>query len=522
MADAWHNQRPAVLDQANQIVASLTREVAFIDHLDLNTHELDLAQARQQLRDELVARCDNFGGFGGAPKFPRPSYVEALLEFDDVESEQVVIRTLENMSRGGLYDHLAGGFARYSVDAIWHVPHFEKMLSDQALLARAYLRAARRFPTYAHWRSVAIDTLHFVRRDLAKGDEFISSLDADADGVEGSHVTWSVDEVTTLLQSHGLSQLTERVLQRYRITTPGLFEGRSIPRLGDNEPFSTPEELTEALEVLRSARANRPQPNRDDKVILEWNAMVASAFFLSDDTALIDSGTTLLDALWRTHFERDVWWRTDHVSSYATASDIAWLLDAHIDGFEATGEQDYLSRASDLVTYLLTHYWDGEVPTSAQPNEGRGLFAQCDLASDLIIRPKEIFDGATPSAHAIGCRALARYSLCTGDEGARLASERLVVLAQTLISQHPSAVPDLVEGAGFAFGGLEVVIPGPRNELSEHVRSMSMTRTVLITGSGSTPLLRDRLSGWAYVCRRGQCRLPVRTIDDLERQLASE
>ena len=145
VASAWSDQREAVMQQANELREALEREISFVDHLSPLTETLDVTAARRRLRDELVGRVDPDGGFGDAPKFPRPSYVEALLDFDDHESVAAVTLTLEAMSRRGLYDHVRGGFARYSVDAQWHVPHFEKMLSDQALLARAYFRAARRF-----------------------------------------------------------------------------------------------------------------------------------------------------------------------------------------------------------------------------------------------------------------------------------------------------------------------------------------------------------------------------------------
>jgi hypothetical protein len=146
MSEAWTNRRDVVEHQAKELSSAIEREVSFIDHLAPYVETLDLVTVRARLRDELVDRFDADGGFGDAPKFPRPSYVEALLAFDDPRARFAVGQTLDAMSRRGLYDHLRGGFARYSVDAQWHVPHFEKMLSDQALLARTYLRAAKAIP----------------------------------------------------------------------------------------------------------------------------------------------------------------------------------------------------------------------------------------------------------------------------------------------------------------------------------------------------------------------------------------
>ncbi len=519
MRDVWTNRRADVIAQAAQLHEALGREVAFIDHLAPIDQPLDLAASRGLLRDDLVGRVDADGGFGDAPKFPRPSYVDALVYFDDPEARAAVTRTLDAMSRRGLYDHLRGGFARYSVDGIWHVPHFEKMLCDQALLARTYLRAARVLPGHDEWREVALDTIRFVLADLTVDGGFASSLDADAHGIEGSHVTWTPDEVGDALKSARREGDLTAALTRWRIESPGRFEGRSIPRLADGEPFVTPPRLERALEAMRTARDLRVQPGRDEKVVLEWNAMFASALTQSGDGALVLRGLELLDSLARTHFAGSVWWRTERREAHATASDVAWLLDASLDAFEATGDERWTDRASSLARYLVAHYWDGDVPTADWPDAGRGIFAQSDLVTDLATRPKEIFDGATPSSHAVACRALARLALCTGDPGPAVIAQRLVELARPLLVQHPGAVPDLLEAAGFALEGVEVVVPGPANLLSDHVRSMAMRRSVLVTGSGDCALLAHREVGLAYVCRAGVCRLPVADVAGLAREL---
>ena len=520
MRDAWTTQRDAVIAQATELNTALARDISFIDHLAPFTEALDLSAARRALRDELVGRVDVDGGFGDAPKFPRASYVDALLEFDDDESRACVIRTLDAMARRGLYDHLRGGFARYSVDAQWHVPHFEKMLSDQALLARTYLRAAALVEGHHWWREVALDTIQFVLNDLQLDGGFAASLDADADGVEGSHVTWTPDEVRRALDRDGEGRHLTEVLARWRIETPGAFEGRSIPRLDSAVPFTTPDSLRESHSSLRRARAARIQPSRDEKIILEWNAMIATALFASHRDDLVTRGLTLLTSLAASHHRDGVWWRTATHQTHATAADVAWMIDASLDAFEVDGDDRWLRSATDLSTYLLAHYWDGAVPDARHPHEGRGLLSVSDLVTDLSARPKEIFDGATPSSHAVACRALARLAHCGGDADLLAVAQRLVELAATLVASHPGAVPDLVAAAGFALDGVEVVVPGGENELSRHVRSRAMTRSVLITGTGSSPLLRDRVAGLAYVCTSGVCQLPVASGAELDEQLA--
>jgi uncharacterized protein len=517
LRDAWVNQRALIEQQAGELADALSREIHFVDHLAPYREALNLADVRERLRRELVSQVDSEGGFGSAPKFPRPSYVDALLQFDDGESREAVSLTLDAMSRRGLYDHLGGGFARYSVDGEWHVPHFEKMLSDQALLARCYFRASRVAHNSA-WRDVGLDTLAFVERALRLPSGYAASLDADAGGTEGSHITWTPDEVRAALAGFPESDVAD-VLARWRIDPEGSFEGRSIPRLLEGAPFVTPPELVSAHETLIAARAIRVQPSRDEKIILEWNAMLASAFLLSGVDEFETRGLELVRSLRRTHFHDETWWRTEHHRAHATANDLAWLIDASIDAFELAGDDEWREIAHEAATYLVEHFWDGPVPTDIDPHVGAGFFTQSDLVGDLSTRPKEIFDGATPSAHAISTRALARLALCDATTPLLLIAQRLVELAGSLLATHPSAVVDLVDAAGYALEGVEVVIPGDANELSNHVRSRAMFRTVVVTGTGRSELLRGRETGHAYVCHAGVCDLPVSSVSALDAEL---
>ena len=518
MADAWRTRRVDVEAQAADVERAIARELDVVDHLAPHLAALDLVAVRRRLRDELVTRVETDGGFSGPPKFPRPAFVEALVEFDDADSRDAVARTLDAMARGGLYDHLAGGFARYSVDARWRVPHFEKMLSDQALLARAYLRAGAVFAN-AEWREVALETLRFVVRDLAVPGGYAASLDADAGGVEGSHVTWTPSEVRAALRAEGLDALIEPALARWGITDVGDLDGRSVPHLGDGSPWATPGPLRAAAEALVRARAARPQPARDDKVILEWNAMFAGACLASGDGSLAATGLTLLHGLASTHHREGAWWRTGAGRIHATAADLAWLTDAALDAFEHSGDDQWIVLADEVAAYLVTHHWDGTVASSREPAVGGGLYTSSDQVTDLSRRSKEIFDGATPSATSVAVRALARLALVTGDQDRLAIARRLVDLAATLIATHPSAVPDLVGAAGFATEGIEIVVPGGPNHLSDHVRSIPVNRAILVTGSGASPLLGGRRAGFAYVCRSGVCQLPVATIEELDAEL---
>ncbi len=520
MSDAWRSERAAVYEQAAQIEKAIERDLRFVDHVVASAPTRSVAIVSQALVEHLVARVDDDGGFGPAPKFPRPSYVEALLvAWSDPRARTAVHRTLDAMSRRGLYDHIRGGFSRYSVDARWHVPHFEKMLSDQALLAMAYFRADRAAGGGTPWATVALETLRFVRDDLRVHAGYASSLDADSDGVEGAHVTWTRDDVAAALASAGRLELLDEACARWRINDGELFEGRCIPQLADGAPFATPPHLLAALDALRTARAQRPQPSRDNKVVLEWNAMFAAACFESGSREFVQLGAETLWNLDRTHYENGRWFRTETRTAQATAADIAWLLEATLSAFEATGDDEWLAKAPDLVTYLVDHYWDGERPTASSPSRGGGVFTTANSVEDLVYRPKEIFDGATPSAHAVVATAFAKFARLTDDADADAVVSRLLELAGPLLDDHPAAVPDLVRAYGFFASGRDIVIPGDRAPWSDLLRSVFVPFSLVVSGYGSSSLLANREEGWAYLCESRACQLPVRTPDELRRQI---
>jgi uncharacterized protein YyaL (SSP411 family) len=521
MHDGWENQRPLIDRQTDEISRAVEQELSVLDRLQPSTSS-SLQDGVDVLASNLIAACDEYGGFSRAPKFPRPSYIAALL--DRVHHEPVnavVTQTLDAMSRRGLYDHLRGGFARYSVDAKWHVPHFEKMLSDQALLALVYLRADRAMGGGTPWRAVALDTLAFVRTDLRLARGFASSLDADSNGEEGAHATWTPDEVTAALEAAGLHELIEATSYRYELHGTETFEGRYIPQLAPGVPFATPPEFLAVRNALCKVRASRPQPGRDDKVILEWNAMTAVALFETCEPTMVDDAIQLLDDLTATHFVEGVWYRTDGRISNATAADLAWLVVALTSAFEAMADDRFLDRSIGVAEYLLQHHWDGDFPTTENPHIGGGILSSSKAQNDLPWRARDVFDGATPSGYATATMAFARLAKLTGDERFLLATERLIQLARPLITEHPTAVPDLLAAALFHEQGLEVVIPGPSGPLLDEARRAFIAHGVVVHGDGRSPLLEGRRVGSAYVCRNNSCQTPVDSPEALRRQLAS-
>jgi hypothetical protein len=371
------------------------------------------------------------------------------------------------------------------------------------------------------WRAVALDTLEFVRSDLRLPRGFASSLDADSNGEEGAHATWTPEQVAEALDEAGLHALIDATLYRYELHGDATFEGRYIPQLAPGVPFVTPAEFLAVRTALRAVRARRLQPGRDEKVILEWNAMTAVALFETFEADLVADGLRLLDDLAATHFASSVWYRTDGQTSLATAADLAWLAIALTGAYEATGQDDYLDRTVAVADYLLENHWQGELPTKDAPHVGEGILASSKGQSDLPWRARDIFDGATPSGYATATMAFARLAKLTGEERYFLAAERLIALARPLIIEHPTAVPDLLDAALFHEQGVEVVIPGRPGPLLQEARRTYIAHGVVIHGSGNSHLLNGRAVGSAYVCRNNSCQTPVDSPADLRRQLAS-
>jgi uncharacterized protein YyaL (SSP411 family) len=512
LGEAWASERARIEEQAEELAKAIRQEVSFIDRLSPPADSLDFVEIRSKLTEQLVERFHR-GGFSVAPKFPRTSFVNALLENEDARSLELARESLKAMSHGGLYDHIDGGFARYSVDEFWAVPHFEKMLCDQAQLATLYFRASKRLHS-EEFKAVGITTLDYVLRTMRVSNGFASSLDADAAGVEGSHITWTKSEVAEVLDALGNADQLDAVCERWQISDGGNLEGRSVPRLLDEAPFATPIELASIAEALRLSRLDRPQPGRDEKVILEWNAMLALAFLVSTEERHHQAGLALLEGLFSSHFSNG-WWRTEAHSAHATLADLAWLLDACVSAFELTGDDAWLHKSQEIAQFVKVHFVDRE--TSGQL---RGYFSQDDAVQDLPTRTKDLFDGAVPAAHSVWTRALARLGLVLGDADLMAEARVMVQLAGTVVRDYPLEVVDLINAAGYAFEGLEIVVPGDENSLSAHLRLTPMIRSVLVAGTGSSPLLAGREPHMAYVCRNGVCQLPVDNWADLDSQIA--
>jgi hypothetical protein len=544
LGEAWANERDKVLEQADALSAAVRRELRLAEAMHeqagepeseggtaaavvriggAGSDEVDADTLRGRVVTGLSAGFDpEWGGFGPAPKFPRPTLVELCLRqagrggADAGRARRMAERTLDAMAAGGIYDHLAGGFCRYSTDSHWLVPHFEKMLTDQALLARAYLHAwqATGRPEYL---GVATETLDFVLRDLSTPEGALySSFDADAGGVEGGHATFTPDELRQLLPA----ALVGPASDWYGITERGNWEGRSIPIRPVGAPLERPPAIEEARVLLATARARRVQPARDEKVLTEWNAMAAAT--LAEVASATGSqhygrrAEEICEFLWESlasdgRLKRS--WQGGRARHLAVLADHAWLVEACLRLSEWSGRALWRERALALTGQLLDLFWD---------DESGGFFTTGRDAETLVVRPKEFFDGAVPAGNSIAVAALLRANAFADDPRVDDAVERTISLARPLLDRHPAALADLVAALPLWSGRHEIVVTGNRPDLLAEVRRHWLPAAVLAWGQpDGGPLFVGRPAepGLAYVCHAHVCRTPAGDVETLSGQL---
>lgn len=455
------------------------------------------------------------GGFGGAPKFPPASTLELLLAQG---VDEPVERTLDAMMAGGIYDQIGGGFARYSVDANWLVPHFEKMLYDNALLARAYLHGWQALG-HERYRRVCEETLDWALREM-RGPEggFFSALDADSEGEEGRFYVWTQEEIDAVLGDGA-----EAVAKFYGISETGNFEGRNILHLAGGAAAAEPEGHAAARQALYGARAKRVRPGLDDKRLASWNALMLAAlaeagaalghedyldaargcaeFVLGD---LCDGGGRLL----RTYKDGE-----GRLNAYL--EDHAFLLEALLTLYEATFEQRWFERALALADTMIARFGD--------PERG-GFFSTSDDHEELIARRKEIGDHPIPSGNSAAALGLLRIEALSGERSYGEQAEGVLRLFAKAAPRQPDAFAHLFRAVDFQLAPTKEValIGGDLAELSAVVRSGHRPHLVLAggpAGSATPPLLagRTQIDGLsaAYVCENFSCRVPVTNPEHL-------
>ncbi len=532
LAEAWANRRAELDDAAGAIVQSLANR-----NNGFGSGERFNEVASRQAIDTLHRQFDVVnGGFGRYPKFP-PSSVLTFLARHHARTEADIamtmfVKTCEAMARGGIYDQLGGGFARYSVDAEWVVPHFEKMLYDNAQLIGVYTQwwKSGRSPMAAR---VVRESIEFLLRELrTDGGGFASALDADSDGAEGSFYVWSTAELIEVLGAADGAWAADL----FAVTESGTFEhGKSTLQLP-----SHPSDMQRWQDIrlrLFAARSTRVRPARDDKVVTAWNglaiAALAEAGSVFDEPAWVVAAAQCAQYLTTTHVDRrdDGSVRLVRTSRDAIAGNAAGVLEDYGDLaaglltlFQATGEQRWYDLAVELLTSARTYF--------AAPDGG--FFDTASDADALVQRPRDPADNAYPSGHSAITGALLTYAALSGDVVAREQVQVALDLVMPLIGQAPRfAGWSLAVGAALSDGPREVAIVGAASDLrrSQLVAMAWQTPTagaVIVTGpggaSGTEPALlagRGLIAGapTAYVCRSFVCDLPATTPFELRTRL---
>ena len=551
--DAWRSRRDELLDQAGRLAEALARSGDLPgagDDAGLGVEVLDRGAA------QLAVQFDGrFGGFGGAPKFPQAMSLDHLLRHHgrtgNARSLDIALATLDAMAAGGMYDQLGGGFHRYSVDAQWLVPHFEKMLYDQATLARAYLHAWLVAGQDRH-RTIVEETVGYVLRDLRDpSGGFYSAEDADSEGEEGRFYVWSLDELMDVLAAAGLTDAeAAEVTAWWGVSGAGNFEGHNILHVGGfslegeqgpGRGAAPPAALERARAALFDRREKRVRPGLDDKVLTGWNGM-----FLQ---TLAEAAAAL---------RRDDWMEAARANARFLLAELRRPGDGRLlrswqgrlAGEGAGSRARHLGYSEDYAALLGALVTLAEVDDVAWLAPARELAAGlCDLFADpggfyttgtdaeaLITRPRDVFDNATPSANSLAANALLRLAALTGEARWQEAGEAAVRAVGPTMGQHPTAFAELLGALErMASGPLEIAVIGPPDDpatdaLVAEVRRRFLPRAVSVTappgtGADLTPLLADRPlvddKPTAYVCQHFACQQPVTDPDALARQISA-
>jgi uncharacterized protein YyaL (SSP411 family) len=531
VADAYRTRRDEVERQAGALASHLQAQLAVpAGEHDPERRQLETAAARIGASFDPV-----HGGFGGAPKFPAPMALEFLLRTwrrsGDAATLGMVTRTLDAMADGGINDQLGGGFARYSTDAHWLVPHFEKMLYDNALLAHAYLEGFRATGDERYAR-VARETLDFVLAELLTDEGgFASALDADSEGVEGRFYAWTSAEFRTVLEAAGHGDHLDALAARWGVTAEGNWEGTNVlHRTGSDAPSPL---VDAARAALLAARAARVRPARDDKQLAAWNglalrALAHAALVLDDDRYAAAAGDLVAFVTRSLLRDGDRLWRTARGGRAHTpgfAEDYAAVADGMLAAHAALGDPAALHLARRLVGTLLEEFWDPIAGT---------LFDSSDEHDLAVSRPRGLADNAVPSANSMAADVLQRLALLTGDEDLARRARSILRAVAAGLDRQPSAFGRMLCAADRLLGEqIDVVVAGPAGSPEARALRSAAARPyapdLVITGvsegdaHADWPLYAGKAGSrgvTAYACRGYACLEPTADAGRLAEQVA--
>ncbi len=529
VAALWREDRALLLESAERVTEYLN---------NLAQTDVDKTEPSDDIlhhaTDTLRRGFDSvYGGFGGAPKFPTPHNLLFLMRYSEVFSDDEALKmaetTLHGMFRGGMFDHIGDGFSRYSTDAKWLVPHFEKMLYDNALLMFTYTCAYEKTRNDFYLR-IAERTAGYVLRELSHPDGgFLCGQDADSEGVEGKYYVFTPDEIGDVLSP----QAAKRFCSWFDITKSGNFEGKSIPNLLRNNHYAQDDDEIRALcDRVYEYRRSRTHLHKDDKILTSWNALMIAAlakvYRVTGNRSYLLAAQLAQEFIERSLTDKDgrlkVRWRDGEAAGQGTLDDYAFYAWALLEMYDTEYKVQYLERACAVSEMMMTHFID---------EQNGGLYMSADDAQALISRPKELYDGAIPSGNSVAAYVWERLSLLSANPVWRRQSEQQMRFIAASTADYP---------AGYCFAMLALM-----HYLHKPHTLVCATRDMAVTGQIArflqekglndtavliiTPENKEQLARLApftsdyplpehgaryYLCRDGVCLTPADSLDALQ------
>ena len=515
--ELWNTRRDDLVEQATTVTEAIDEGV----QLPQPTREPD-DLIFSAATSALISQIDSIdGGFGAAPKFPQTFAIDSLLRqharTGDPAALDAALLSLDAMAAGGIYDHLGGGFARYATDRRWLIPHFEKMLYDEALLARVYLHAWQ-LTGEPRFLQTLQETIEYVLSDLRHPlGGFFSAEDADSEGVEGKFYVWSIDEIHAICGDDA-----EAVIEWFGATEHGNWEHTNILERVVRGDLARPDAVERGRVALLAERNKRIRPGLDDKVLTEWNALmlstIAEAAAATGSTEWLEAAVTNANFLCDNLQVNGRWMRSwqGEARVLAFSADYGALVDAFVRVHEATGDPRWLDEAAVTADALIELFGD--------PDD-IGVYTNGTDGDQLVARPKELMDNATACANSLAAVGLLRLAALTGNEPHREFATAIVDRLAESAARLPLGFGHLLLAAELRVLGVdEIVISGDRPDLVAEAQQRWLPRSVLTWGApGSSPLWEGRNEtgpdGRAYVCRQMVCAAPALTTEELNERL---
>ena len=536
--DLWQNERNKLLDQSNNVTEVLQRAHSAKDFK--SNFKIDSEEKKNLVKETAKNLKNNadfiHGGFGSKPKFPQPQKILFLLQYNKLYNQEEFLElaelTLNKMARGGIYDQIGYGFTRYSTDRKWLVPHFEKMLYDNALLSLVYLEAYQATGNI-DYKIIAEEILEYLENEMLSPEGgFYTAEDADVDGEEGKFYLWEKQEIFDILgQKKG-----PEFCQDFNITRGGNFEGKNIPNLinSKNSIHDIRIKWNDELKQLHAARAKRKKPFKDDKILTGWNGLAIAAFarasrvlekdkyYLIAENAFkfIDENLKKEDGLLLNRY------RDDEAAHPAQSEAYSFLIYGLIELYQAKYQPQFIKEAINLNESMLEKFWD---------EESGGLFVTNKDQNELPFNKKEIYDGAIPSTNSIAALNWYRLFSLTYDNRFKKLLEKQLKYFYSQIKQQPQEFSAFLSALMLEIAGLkEIVIVTEKesyiNQLKEEINKKYLPFSTIIL---ITPELKDKISAinklaserknkenWTvYICQNQSCQQPIITLDKFKNML---